>query len=98
LRLAAAWILSAALITVYLLLPNNDEDAAPDASVAAADSSDDPRKVEIVRVRPTDPAPGTAIAIAYSGTPRGKDVLRSPAASRSPSSRGGRAPSSRSFP
>lgn len=74
-RLAVAWLLSAAVVVVYLLLPNTDDDAASDTAALGADSGEEPRKLEVVRVRPEGPAPGTAIAITYSGAPRGQDVI-----------------------
>jgi hypothetical protein len=78
----AAWGLTAALIVLYACLPNapsTEDDASgdPNASGAALpqDNPEDPRKLEIVRVRPTDPSPGSAVSISYVGTPKGKDVL-----------------------
>jgi hypothetical protein len=63
-RNALAWLLSFALVAVYLALPDSNDVAGNPAR--SDDSADEAERLEIVDVSPHDPFPGGTIAITHA--------------------------------
>ncbi|MET0385500.1 MAG: hypothetical protein ABW321_06060 [Polyangiales bacterium] len=62
----AAWFWGAALLVLYLCLPEGDE-SLPDPLLSAAAEYDTPR-LEITSVTPREAAAGSAVVVTYGGT------------------------------
>src|SRR4051812_30778702 len=63
-RLAAAWLISAAIIAGYYLIPGDDAPAGrPDLPAAARAAESD--KLDIIDIEPTQPTPGSALAVRF---------------------------------
>jgi hypothetical protein len=66
-RLAAAWLISAAIIAGYYLMPGDELPAAHPAA-AAAPRPGDADKLDITDIEPTQPTPGSALAVRFVDT------------------------------
>jgi Na+/phosphate symporter len=68
-RYVLAWLLGIAVVSIYLLLPDAQEQPSPESGKDEAGEEVD--RLEIVSVSPPDPYPGSTLRISYAGLPEG---------------------------
>lgn len=66
-RHALAWLLSLAIVVVYVALPDAERDALEQAAEQNKDDGDENERLEIHNVSPLEPYPGSSIIVTHSG-------------------------------
>lgn len=74
LRVAAAWLLTLALVIVYFALPNGENPVGVEAAARARTEPAEERRLDVIEVSPADAVAGAAITIAYVGALDPEDV------------------------